>query len=60
MKQKAEDMVVATKLDQPLKQMDTIAAKTIEEMEKTRKKVWKWPVMTAAKIMSKSHRAKKI
>ena len=39
MKQKAEDVVVATKLDAPLKQLDTAAAKSLEKMEEATTKV---------------------
>ena len=36
MKQKASEVIVATKLDQPLKTIDSAAANTWERVEKTR------------------------
>ena len=37
MKQKAEDVMVATKLDAPLKQLDAAAAAGLTKMEETQK-----------------------
>lgn len=39
MKQKATDVVVATKLDQPLKQLDSAAANSIDKLNDARKQV---------------------
>ena len=39
MSQKTREIIEATNLDRPLKQMDSMAARTIEDMEKKTKKV---------------------
>jgi hypothetical protein len=39
MRQKAQEVVVATNLDQPLKKLDSAAAQAIGNIEKTRKSV---------------------
>ena len=40
MSQKTREIIEATNLDRPLKQMDSMAAKTLEDVEKRTKKVW--------------------
>ena len=40
MSQKTREIIEATNLDRPLKQMDSIAAQTLEDVEKRTKKVW--------------------
>lgn len=39
MRQKTREVMEATNLDRPLKQMDSLAAKTLDQMEQTTKKV---------------------
>jgi hypothetical protein len=41
MSQKTREIIEATNLDRPLKQMDSMAAKTLEDVEKRTKKVRK-------------------
>ena len=39
MRQKTREIITATNLDQPLKQVDSMAAKSLDEMEKRTRKV---------------------
>ena len=39
MRQKTREIIAATNLDQPLQQVDSIAAKSFDEMEKRTRKV---------------------
>ena len=39
MRQKTREILTATNLDQPLKQVDSMAAKSLDEMEKRTRKV---------------------
>ena len=40
MSQKTREIIEATNLDRPLKQMDSMAAQTLEDVEERTKKVW--------------------